>query len=156
MTRLAELERDYYPGLEAELTNRRMDFHHQHDSRRSVAGWPDYTILAGPWLMFAELKAMGKSPTFDQWRWLQVLAGPWRGTAVVGVDALDELLRLVDAMKAGRLDGLAGLGAVLVLGSVKVPPGFDGGRLLGRGLQGAPSDSAPRSSAAPRHRPSNG
>lgn len=151
VTRLASLEEDFYPILEAELASRSMPFHHQRISRRSIAGWPDYTIVAGDWLMFAELKAIGGEPTEAQWAWLHRLRGPWRASAVVAVDALDELLRIVDALKARRIEGPAGLAAgIVVLGSVKVPSAFAGGVLAGRGR---PDASSAAGSPATRRRP---
>lgn len=35
-----------------------VDFWHNHDPRRSRAGWPDYAIFGAGWLAFVELKAV--------------------------------------------------------------------------------------------------
>lgn len=154
MTRPLARERDYYPLLEAELKVRELPYYHPWRSDHSVSGYPDFTIVAGDWLMFAELKMPGKAPTQAQWDWLHRLRGPWRASAAVGTDALDELVRLIDAMKARRLEGATGLQGfpgVLILGGVRVPRGFAGGLVAGRALR-AGSSAAGSTATEPRPR----
>lgn len=157
MTRAPIDETDYYPLIEAELKTRGLTYYHTHTSRRSVAGFPDYTVMgAGSWLMFAEVKAIGKSPTADQWRMLHLLRGPWRASVCVAVDALDELYQLLDNMrKPGTLDsfGMPGFGGIVVLGSVRLPSGFAGGVRVGRGLRAAEDAAAPTPGDGSRRRP---
>lgn len=37
------------------------------------AGFPDLVLVRPPRLLFVELKAAGRMPTAEQWRWLQAL-----------------------------------------------------------------------------------
>lgn len=114
-------EADAYPVLEAELKARGLRWYHTHDSRRSVGGFPDYIIPVGRWLLPAELKRSGGELTVEQADWLLALLGPWRAPFAVDVEHLDELLRAIDNMKAGRLDDLGptGFRSVMVLGDVR-------------------------------------
>jgi hypothetical protein len=50
------------------------DHYHPYDSRRSVPGWPDLTLVRPPRLIFAELKIPPDRPTPAQARWLTLLA----------------------------------------------------------------------------------
>lgn len=120
MTRIAELEADFYPILEAALVERELVAYHTHDSRASESGFPDYTIPVGRWLLFAELKRTGRPLTTAQAGWLLRLRGPWRMCLAVDVAELGSLLRAIDNTKAGRLDrdGPAGFASVFVLGHV--------------------------------------
>ena len=59
--------------------------YHTYDSRRSVAGYPDLTIVTRDRrLIFAELKVEKRQPTDHQWAWLRALpnhqAYLWRDT----------------------------------------------------------------------------
>lgn len=49
--------------------------YHTHDSRRSVAGYPDLTLVRGSRLIFAELKRQTGRTTREQQEWLDLLAG---------------------------------------------------------------------------------
>lgn len=126
-------EEDWYWPLEEALRLYRLPYYHTRSSRGSVAGWPDYAILAGRWLLFAEIKTEGGSPTEAQWAWLRGLRGPWRLSALVDGREYLALAELAVDMQAGRLDaiGPAGLVAVVCLGSVRVPdrPAFAGERI---------------------------
>lgn len=160
MTRISDDETAYYPGIETELKLRGLTYYHTHTSRRSVAGFPDYTIAgAGSWLLFAEVKAIGKGPTEAQWSMLHRLRGPWRASVVVAVDALDELYQFLDNMKKpGTLDafGMPGFGGVLLLGSVRLPAAFAGGVYVGRAAaarQAAPAAAGPSGTPGSRCRP---
>lgn len=57
---------------------------HPHDSRRSVAGWPDLVLVRDGALMFRELKTERGRLTADQRDWLSALqvagqdVGVWR------------------------------------------------------------------------------
>lgn len=144
-----DLERDAYPVLEAELELRGLRFYHTHDSRRSVGGFPDYVIPVGRWLLPAELKRTGGELTRDQADWLLALMGPWRAPFAVDVEHLDELLRAIDNMKAGRLDDLGptGFRSVMVLGDVRR------WYLLGSAADGEVVRRAARSVAGPTATP---
>lgn len=47
--------------------------YHPFDSRRSVPGFPDLTLVRGPRLMFVELKTQKGRVTTDQQKWLDAL-----------------------------------------------------------------------------------
>lgn len=47
--------------------------YHPFDSRRSVPGFPDLTLVRGPRLIFAELKTQKGRITPEQQRWLDAL-----------------------------------------------------------------------------------
>ena len=49
--------------------------YHTYDSRKSQAGFPDFVLVRGNRLLFAELKRVGGQPTQDQRRWLEALRG---------------------------------------------------------------------------------
>ena len=48
-------------------------WYHTHDSRRSVAGFPDLTLVRDTRLMFAELKAERGKVSGDQQAWIDAL-----------------------------------------------------------------------------------
>jgi thiol:disulfide interchange protein len=52
--------------------------YHTHDSRRSVAGFPDLVLLRGPRVVVAELKVGRNRPTPAQVEWLE----SWRAAGV--------------------------------------------------------------------------
>lgn len=56
--------------------------YHTHDSRRSLPGYPDLTMVHPDQhiVLWAELKVPGGSLTIEQSRWLEIL-GQVRGTA---------------------------------------------------------------------------
>lgn len=47
---------------------------HQHDSRRSAAGWPDLALCRPPRMVYAELKTDDGKVTPEQDAWLTDLA----------------------------------------------------------------------------------
>ena len=47
--------------------------YHTHDSRHSVAGFPDLVLVRRPRLLFVELKREGEYPTDAQRQWLDEL-----------------------------------------------------------------------------------
>lgn len=48
-------------------------YYHTHDSRRSVAGFPDLVIVKDARIIFAELKKDGRHATAEQEKWLAAL-----------------------------------------------------------------------------------
>lgn len=71
-------------------------WHHETDSRRTNAGWPDLVLCKPPVLIVAELKTEKESPTDDQQAWLDdlgacgVWATVWRPS---DLDAIERALR---------------------------------------------------------------
>jgi len=65
---------------------RRWFVYHTHDSRRSIAGFPDLVLLRPPQLIVAELKVGRNRPTSEQNLWLNLFeeanvpAYVWRET----------------------------------------------------------------------------
>ena len=49
--------------------------YHTHDSRRSVAGFPDLVIVGRRGVLYRELKTSAGKPTRDQQIWLSALTG---------------------------------------------------------------------------------
>ena len=75
--------------------------YHPYDSRRSVAGYPDLTIVTRDRrVIFAELKVGKRKPTEDQWAWLRALpahlAYLWRP------DDWDDAVRIIQTGHHGR------------------------------------------------------
>lgn len=126
-------------------------YYHTRDSRRSVAGFPDYTIVLGPVVMFLELKAAGGRVTAEQLDWLEALRGSWRPALVVagleGVTTIIDWLGVVAGkIKAGELPpaGLVGTDAVALVGAdVKPPRGFFLGVAAAYGPSADPAAETP-------------
>lgn len=66
-------EEAFQSRIVGECAWRRLKWHHETDSRRTRAGWPDLVIAGPGGVVFAELKREGKKPTDDQQRWLDAL-----------------------------------------------------------------------------------
>jgi hypothetical protein len=118
-------ERDLYVMLEKGLKLLRVRYYHTHDSRRSVAGYPDFTIFPGWLMLMAEVKRDGGYLTVEQAEWLAAGAGitGCLAFAVAGPDGVVELVELVGQAKAGRQPKAPG--SVYVIGDVRlsrVPP----------------------------------
>ena len=99
--------------------------YHTHDSRRSAAGFPDYTIVVGPWLLFVELKRWRGEHTLthEQAVWLSELTGPARRSyCVAGQLAVSDFVELAAGMKNGRDPLLYSVAAPVLLGEL-VPRG---------------------------------
>lgn len=47
--------------------------YHPFDSRRSLPGYPDLTLIRNGRCLWSELKVDGASPTLQQWHWLEAL-----------------------------------------------------------------------------------
>lgn len=77
----------------------RVKAYHTFDSRRSVAGYPDLTLVGGRGTAFRELKTMTGKVSPDQLAWLDALAqagqdvGIWRPDQL-RTDVLDTMRRL--------------------------------------------------------------
>jgi hypothetical protein len=114
----AELARE----LERRLERAGVRWYHTHDSRRSAPGYPDYTIIAGDWLLFAELKRKAGSPTADQVAWLRDLRGSMRLAVLAGgLEGVELLARLVERISSGAVSPVelgAASYAVQVLGRI--------------------------------------
>ena len=57
-------------AIEEELRLRGWRFYHSHDSRRSVAGFPDLVCLRGDRVLVAEIKGPKTRVTVEQRAWL--------------------------------------------------------------------------------------
>lgn len=113
---------DLYRFLEDDLAELDVPYYHTHDSRGSSAGYPDYVIPAGEWLLHAELKRKGRGPTAAQARWLLRLRGSMRLSLLVGgLRGVRGLVELVRRIESGTADPVV-LGAasyrVQVIGDI--------------------------------------
>lgn len=152
---------DLYRFLEDDLRELGVPYYHTHDSRGGARGFPDYVIVAGDWLLHAELKRMGHGPTPAQAAWLLRLRGSMRLSLLVGgLRGVQDLVELVRRIENGAAD-LSALGAasarVQVLGDVS-PAGramIDGDRAgLGPSYAAAGSPTCgPRRRRDTRRRP---
>lgn len=57
--------------------------YHPFDSRRSLPGYPDLTLVRGEQCIWSELKVPGGVLTLKQWRWMQALGAVTRTEAHV-------------------------------------------------------------------------
>lgn len=71
--------------------------YHTHDSRRSVAGFPDLVLLKGEVLLVAELKVGKNDVTDEQWGWLRSFEQAGGRTFVWYPDQWDEIERELGA-----------------------------------------------------------
>jgi hypothetical protein len=78
-------------------------WYHTHDSRRSPAGFPDLVLARDGWLIFAELKRQGQSPTKKQQEWLSALGAVNRrtGWVTVAVWHPQDLPRIQTMLRSG-------------------------------------------------------
>jgi VRR-NUC domain len=73
MTRRRE-EQHLQAAVEAELKLRGWRYYHSHDSRRSVAGFPDLVCVRGRRVLVAELKTANGRVRSEQREWLDAFA----------------------------------------------------------------------------------
>lgn len=73
-------------------------YYHPYDSRRSVSGWPDLTLIRDGRIVFAELKKESGRPSVEQREWLEEL------DACLGVQAF--LWRPSDIAEVERALGI--------------------------------------------------
>jgi hypothetical protein len=96
--------------------------YHTRDSRRSAAGFPDWTICGPGGVIFRELKREGKHPTGAQLAWLDALtaagvdAGVWCPSDLLAGRIARELARLSrparparTAARRGQFGGASGV-----------------------------------------------
>ncbi len=116
MTRIVKTRHKPEPDSEAYLTGLVCDAactlgwegFHDHDSRRSAEGFPDWTFVrvnrrpGRPYLVFAELKGLGKRTERKraeaQAKWLRLLDNPEAGVVA--------RLWTLDDWNAGRIEGV--------------------------------------------------
>lgn len=105
--------------LEADLTKLQQRWYHTHRSERSPEGFPDYVIPVGRWLLLAELKRAGGTPTAAQAWWLRAVVGVDRLSLLVGgMAGAAQLVELVEGIRNGRRVEPSAVGRVLVLGEI--------------------------------------
>jgi len=139
--------------LEGDLRRIRQRWYHTYRSTRSPSGFPDYVLPVGRWLIFAELKAAGGSPTAEQAWWLLALRGQDRLSLLVGgMTGAMRLVQLIEGMQNGRRVNPAAVKVVGVLGDIS-----PAGRVLVAGhdrpaAAGTAADDSPRRSPPGRCR----
>lgn len=89
------LERELEADVEALLRLNGWRYYHTHDSRRSVAGFPDIVAIRGSSLLALELKREGAKPTPEQYQWLEDFDRVGARAYVVRPSNLDELAAIV-------------------------------------------------------------
>lgn len=89
------LERELEAEVEALLRLAGWRYYHTHDSRRSVAGFPDIVAIRGTRLLVLELKSESGKPTSEQYAWLEDFDRVGAQAYVVRPSNLDELAAIV-------------------------------------------------------------
>jgi len=149
------LEAELAADLELMLRELVPRFYHTHDSRRSVAGFPDYCLVvntpSGPQLLFLELKREGGRPTPEQVGWLRSLAQAGALAMLAGGRAgVAAVVRFLEELRKGRRISPAALGRVWCVGdlSPNVRRLFDDDTAV----VGSTSSRRPRPDIRPRRR----
>lgn len=124
----ARMPEDRGPGsLEFHVKQLLEDFglfgYHPYDSRRSVKGWPDWTILGPGGALFRELKAEAGRLTVEQRRVGSRLAeaglnwGVWRPAELLGGTIAQQLARIASKQAAYAHEQAAGIAALARIAS---------------------------------------
>lgn len=73
--------------------------YHTHDSRRSVAGFPDLVIVGGDRILYRELKTNGGKLSADQEKWLVRLKAAGGDASVWRPHQWDLIVSILDAIR---------------------------------------------------------